>query len=53
MFLPIEYLQHLKTQSFSSLKVLAPFFFCLFTVGQFASTTQLKKKHKQTKQLLF
>ena len=32
MFLPIEYLQQLKTQSFSSLKVLAPFFF-LFVYG--------------------
>ena len=31
MFLPIEYLQQLKTQSFSSLKVLAPFF--LFVYG--------------------
>ena len=35
----------------------SPFFFCffflLFTVGQFTSTTQFKKKHKQTKQLLF
>ena len=29
------------------------FFFFLVTVGQFTSTTQFKKKHKQTKQLLF
>ena len=28
-------------------------FLFLFTVGQFTSTTQFKKKHKQTKQLLF
>ena len=49
MFLPIEYLQQLKTQSFSSLKVLAPFF--LFVNGwpiYFNNSIEKKHTNKQT-----